>query len=47
MLRFITGNFQEDSEPTLGGAFMAKTYQYKSQSLKYQVLLIICKEVIF
>jgi len=37
MLRFITGNFQEDSEPTLGGAFMAKTYSYKNQSLKYQI----------
>jgi hypothetical protein len=37
MLRFVTGNFSEESEPTLGGAFMAKLFPYKDKSFKYQV----------
>ena len=35
MLRFVTGNFSEDSEPTLGGAFMAKLCAYRDKHLKY------------
>lgn len=38
MLRFVTGNFSEESEPTLGGAFMAKLFPYKEKNFKYQVL---------
>jgi GTPase SAR1 and related small G proteins len=38
MLRFVTGNFSEHSEPTLGGAFMAKLFNHEGTSIKYQVL---------
>lgn len=37
MLRFVAGTFSERSEATLGGAFMAKMYNYQNISLKYQV----------
>jgi len=38
MLRYVAGNFLEESEPTLGGAFMAKQVQYKGKHIKYQVI---------
>jgi GTPase SAR1 family protein len=41
MLRFVTGNFDADREPTLGGAFMAKIVNFKERSYKYQVIVCI------
>lgn len=37
MLRFVTGSFQAEREPTLGGAFMAKLVNNNGMSIKYQV----------
>jgi hypothetical protein len=38
MLRYVAGNFLEESEPTLGGAFMAKQVIHKGKQIKYQVM---------
>ena len=37
MHRFVAGNFIGDSEPTLGGAFMAKIVNVHGIQIKYQV----------
>jgi len=37
MHRFVAGNFIADSEPTLGGAFMAKIVVVHGTQIKYQV----------
>ena len=38
MLRYVAGNFLEESEPTLGGAFMAKQVVQNGRQIKYQVI---------
>lgn len=37
VLRFVTGDFKEDHESTLGAAFMAKMLVHGGKSAKFQV----------
>ena len=40
LLRFVTQDFKENPDPTLGAAFMSKKFDYNSIPIKYQVFIL-------
>ena len=46
LLRFVTQDFKENPDPTLGAAFMSKLFDYHSTPIKYQVHILLFSAVI-